>query len=66
MIGDYISKKIVRTRAFYHQINLAFFYKKAFKHQVTKKKPKTQKKDYFFLRDVSVRFVLCVECTIAA
>ncbi len=39
---------------FYYQINLAFFSKKAFKHQVNKKEPKTQKKDYFFLLELSV------------
>jgi hypothetical protein len=42
---------------FYYQINRAFFCKKAFKHQVTKKEPKTQKKDYFFLRELSVYLV---------
>jgi hypothetical protein len=38
-----ICRVIVLFMLFYYQINLAFFCKKAFKHQVTKKEPKTQK-----------------------
>jgi hypothetical protein len=42
---------------FYHQINLAFFCKEAYKHQVTKKEPKSQKKIIFFF--VNLAFTSC-------
>jgi len=38
---------VVNFLLFYYQINLAFFCKKAFKHQGTKKKQKAQRKIIF-------------------
>jgi len=57
---------------FYYQNNLAFFCKKAIKHQVTKKEPKTPKKIIFFSSCVRrgecplCGFVLNFFCSIAA